>query len=157
MKPELEFVTRLEVNISGAVEIGPNQNGLYRKVVPIIGGSFSGPRLNGTILDHGADWNFTRPGGLVEEISARYTLKTDDGALIMISNTGLRRFTPEQAAAGFDFSRETGNFTSWYYRSAPVFETASERYKWMTESLFICNIVPPERPQQALIEVYEVL
>jgi len=156
MQPKLDFVTRLEVEISGAHDIGTNQRGLYRRVVPIIGGTFSGPRMSGTILDHGADWNVKRPDGL-EEICATYTLRTTEGDLIMITNAGLRRLTPEQAAAGVDFSHQIGDFESWYYRTSPVFETSSDRYRWLTQSIFVGNILPPVRPKQALIEVYEVL
>ena len=65
-----------------------------RRIVPISGGEFSGPVLRGTVLPGGADWQIMRSDG-VAELEARYTLRTDDGALIDVRNVALRHGPPE--------------------------------------------------------------
>jgi len=150
MAPSLELVTTLDVDLGEAIVIGENQYGLRRRIVPIVGGRFQGPRLNGRILAHGADWNIGRKDG-VDEVWARYTLQTDDGALIMITNPGVRR-----GEAGVEIAGKAGEVESWYFRTNPVFETASPEYQWVTQSIFVGDLLPKVRPDQVSIEVYEV-
>lgn len=153
MSLSFDHVTQLRVQISGVLDIGENQHGEYRRVVPIIGGHFEGPRLNGKILPHGADWNFTRPDGN-QEIWARYTLETDDGALIIITNPGIRRL-PE--GIGEIEAITPGVVKEWYYRTTPSFETSDPRYRWMTQSVFVGSLLPPVIENQVLVDVYELL
>ena len=150
MTPSLELVTTLEVDLGEAVVIGENQYGLRRRIVPIIGGRFHGPRLNGDILAHGADWNIGRKDG-VDEVWARYTLQTHDGALIMITNPGVRRGEP-----GVEIAGKVGEIESWYFRTSPVFETSAPAYSWVTQSIFIGDLLPKVKPDQVRIDVYEV-
>jgi hypothetical protein len=95
-------------------------------VIPITGGSFEGPEIRGVVLPGGADWNLRRSDG-VAEIWARYTLQTDDGALISITNAGLARGehgTPER-----------------YARTIPTFEVGDSRYAWLERSVFVGTLV----------------
>ncbi|WP_255200094.1 MULTISPECIES: DUF3237 family protein [unclassified Sulfitobacter] len=58
--PQLEFAFRLEVNLGPIREIGASRAG-HRRIVQIIGGTVSGPRASGRILNLGADWrNYLR-------------------------------------------------------------------------------------------------
>src|SRR5512136_974889 len=65
-----------------------------RRVIGILGGSVSGPKLKGHILPGGADWQLIRSDGAAD-IKARYTIQTDAGALIMVTSEGLRHGPPE--------------------------------------------------------------
>jgi hypothetical protein len=65
-----------------------------RRIIPITGGSFVGPRLSGRVLPGGADWQVIRRDGITE-LEARYTLETDDGALIYVLNKGIRSGSKE--------------------------------------------------------------
>ena len=87
-QPKLSFAFELRVEVTPPQEMGVTAKGT-RKIVPITGGSFEGPEIRGTIVPGGYDWQLIRGDG-VAEIEARYVLKTDDGALITIVNTGLR-------------------------------------------------------------------
>ena len=60
-----------------------------RRIVPIAGGNSKGRLLRGKVLPGGADWQILRGDG-VSELEARYTLQTDDGALIHVRNLALR-------------------------------------------------------------------
>jgi hypothetical protein len=74
--PELRLLYRAEVAIDAPLEIGELALGT-RRVIPIAGGRFRGPRLAGTVLAGGADWQVLRRDG-VTEVEARYTMQTDD-------------------------------------------------------------------------------
>lgn len=54
-KPELEFVMELRVTCDKAYSTGTNQHG-ERIVIPITGGTFEGPKIKGTVLPGGADY-----------------------------------------------------------------------------------------------------
>ena len=120
----LRFVMEVLVEIDPALEVGTTPHGL-RRVIPITGGSFEGPGIRGVVLPGGADWNLRRPDG-VAEIWARYTLQTDDGALISVINAGLARgehFTPER-----------------YARTIPSFEAGPGTYEWLGRSVFVGSL-----------------
>jgi hypothetical protein len=116
----LELVMTLRVEIAASLDVGAVGSGI-RRVIPITGGTFAGPAIRGEVLPGGADWNLTRPDG-VAEIWARYTLRTDDGVLIAITNAGL--VVPQA-----DGSR--------YARTVPQFEVAGEQYAWLRRSIFV--------------------
>ena len=86
MKLEADLIMNLRVDIGTFQELGETSHGNL-KVIPITGGSFSGPQLKGTIVPGGADWNKLM-GGSVRHIFAKYTLLTDDGEYISIENEG---------------------------------------------------------------------
>ncbi|NDG45420.1 MAG: DUF3237 domain-containing protein, partial [Gammaproteobacteria bacterium] len=77
---------RLEVDSASAYPIGITLSG-NRMVAPIVGGTFSGPRLEGTVLPGGADWVLVGSDGSMK-IDVRTTLKTTDGAFIYLQYRG---------------------------------------------------------------------
>ena len=54
--------------------------------------------MRGEIIPGGADWQIIAADGTAI-LEARYTLRTDDGALIYVRNTGFRHGPPEVLAA----------------------------------------------------------
>ena len=60
--PELEFVAHVNVELGEPLELGSVLIG-QRRVIPITGGSISGPLLNAEILDGGADWQIVSADG----------------------------------------------------------------------------------------------
>jgi len=82
--PKLEFIFEAHVTVDRPLDLGDVGKG-GRRIVPITGGDFSGPRLRAKVLPGGADWQVLRGGG-VAELEARYTLRTDDDALISVRN-----------------------------------------------------------------------
>jgi len=63
--PKLEFACLLEVELSPIKEMGTGRAG-QRRIIPIIGGSVSGPKISGKILNLGADWQTIFSNGLAQ-------------------------------------------------------------------------------------------
>lgn len=131
--PTLTFVMELRVRVDMPVEIGATPHG-RRRIVPIRGGSFDGPRLRGAVLDGGADWQIVHADGLTE-LDTRYTLRTDRGELVYIRNAGLRHAAP--AIVAKLLAGEAVDPSLVYFRTVPVFETASPDLQWLTRAIFI--------------------
>jgi hypothetical protein len=131
--------------------VGQTPEGL-RRIVPILGGSVGGLRLEGEILGAGADFQLFRSDG-VTILEARYVLRTADGALIAVNNVGLRR-GPTDAMARLA-GGEAVDPDLIYFRTAFKFETEHENYRWLMRSLFIG--AGARHPDRVEIGVFEVL
>jgi hypothetical protein len=132
--PALEFAFELRVNIAPGHHIGrgPDEELSF---TPITGGTIAGPLLNGTVLSGGGDWAVTRSG--TAELSARYLLRADDGAVIDVLNRGYYRASPEVQARidGGELVPESD--PGLYFRTAPVFQTDAPQHRWLAEHQFI--------------------
>ena len=133
--PALEFVFAARVTVDPALDLGDVGKG-RRRIVPITGGDFSGPQLRGQVVPGGADWQVLRHDG-VAELEARYTLRTDDGALIYVRNHALRHGPPDVIAA-LAAGRPVDP-ASYYFRGATFFETGDARYAWLTKHIIVCT------------------
>jgi hypothetical protein len=80
------FVMRLKVR---PLQIIGETPGGFRRVGVVPGGSFSGARLAGEVLEGGNDWQSVRRDGCTT-LDVRLVLKTNDGALIEMTYRGLR-------------------------------------------------------------------
>src|SRR6478735_8837577 len=76
----MEFAFEAIVDVGERQLLGMSSLG-ERRLVPITGGSFEGPRVRGTVVAGGADRQLIRPDGL-EQLDALYELRTDDGAVV---------------------------------------------------------------------------
>lgn len=117
----------LKLQVSGMQAIGAAPGG-DRRVGLVAGGTFSGEALNGTVLPGGADWIITRPDGCMT-LDVRLVLQTDDGALIGLTYRGLRHGPADvmaKVAAG-----EPVDPALYYFRTAILFETSSQKYDWL--------------------------
>src|ERR1700728_5223805 len=112
--PELRFALEVAVTVHPALDLGQTQAG-HRRIMPIAGGTVSGPRLQGRVLPVGADWQIVRPEGTAD-LDARYTIQSDDGALIYVVNRGVRHGPPDVLAR---LNRGEGvDPASYYFRSS---------------------------------------
>jgi hypothetical protein len=92
-----------------------------------------------------------RSDGVVELV-ARYSILTRDGTEIAVTNSGLRRASPEVMAR---LSRgETVDPALVYCRAVPVFEAPAGSYAWLNASMFVCTAA--RLPDKVLIAVFEV-
>jgi len=131
-------------------ELGDSPLG-RRRIIPITGGTFRGERLSGRVLPGGADWQVIRSDG-VAELDARYTLETEDKALIYVRNFGYRHGPAEvikRLAAG-----EPVDPALYYMRTTPRFETGAERYQWLNR--IICVGTGARRASAVELDFYEV-
>ncbi|KAH7350976.1 hypothetical protein BKA65DRAFT_549959 [Rhexocercosporidium sp. MPI-PUGE-AT-0058] len=84
--PRLSFLYSANATLGPTINYGDGPRG-NRVAIPIIGGTFTGPKLSGTIINLGADWGLTDNFGTFNP-DTRYGLKTNDGANIYIQTSG---------------------------------------------------------------------
>jgi hypothetical protein len=82
--PKPEFVWEALVEIAPTQMLGEGPLG-ERRIVPINGGRFAGPRIRGRVLPGGADRQLLRRDG-VKRLEALYELEAEDGAVITVLN-----------------------------------------------------------------------
>jgi hypothetical protein len=110
------FEARVEVGPEEHVGHGPGDEVLF---VPIVGGTVTGPLLEGVVVPGGGDWMVRR--GDVYALEARYLIRAADGTLIDVVNRGFYRETPNGL----------------YYRTSPVFRTDAPEHRWLAETVFV--------------------
>jgi hypothetical protein len=139
MTPSLTSIARLAVTISRPLVIAKGERGL-REVIPITGGTVEGPLLRGRVLPGGADWCLTRGSGMAE-VWARYTLRAEDGTLVMVTNSGLAWPAGDGSYRG---------------RTVPVFEVADGPLGFLRDHIFIGTLNAHASGELVEIEVFRV-
>jgi hypothetical protein len=118
----------IQLQVPTILDLGETPLG-RRRIATVASGEFQGERLRGTVAGAPAgDWILQRPDG-VTVLDVRLVLRTDDGEHIYMTYRGVRHGPPEvmaRMAAG-----EAVDPKSYYFRIAPVFETASAKYAWI--------------------------
>ena len=114
--PAFEYLgtLRAETGSRTVVENGPQGT---RTIVQVVGGRFEGQRVKASVQTPAGDWITNRADGSYR-LDVRLTLKTDDGALILVTYNGIGQTTNAGAGASL--------------RIAPLFETGDSRYVWLT-------------------------
>jgi len=131
----LEHICDLVVELSPPHEMGAALAGT-RRIIPIVGGTARGPRINGRILNVGADWQTVQAGG-VAQLDARYAIETGDGAVIEVVSQGIRHASAEVAAriaAG-----EAVPPSEYYMRSAIRLDSGHPDYAWVARSIYVAD------------------
>jgi hypothetical protein len=150
-EPKLEWVTDMIVELDPILAMGQGRAGV-RRIIPIVGGTMSGPKLQGKILNVGADWQTLFADGLAE-LDTRYALETHDGATIEICNYGFRHGPKDVIAAigrGEDVAPD-----SYYMRTHARLETGDSRYAWVNHTLFVG--VGARKEQSVLMRLYALM
>lgn len=148
--PGMTFVFSVRVFVAAPIEHGMI-DGKRKRFIPITGGSVSGPKLSGVVLSGGGDWQAIHQDGLTE-VFARYSLWAEDGAVIGVTNTGVRVAEPaiiKRLAAG-----ENVDPSLYYFRTAPVFEVVDGPHAWLRRHLFVARGI--RRPDHVMIDVFQV-
>jgi hypothetical protein len=113
--PSLKRVNRLEATLGVPLDLGDVAQG-HRRIVPLTGGTFRRPELNGTLLPRvSADWQIVLPDGTALG-DIRYTVRTYDGALLYVQSRGVRHGRPEVLAASAEATTST-RATFWRLRN----------------------------------------
>ncbi|MGB0954717.1 MAG: DUF3237 domain-containing protein [Panacagrimonas sp.] len=103
----------------------------------VLDAKFESPRLSATVANPSGDWVRVMPNSNWK-LDVRLLLKADDGSPIYTHYNGVLKMTPqlgERIAAGEEVPGE-----EIYFRSAPYFETPSEKYGWLNDILAIGKI-----------------
>ena len=115
------------------------------------GGIIEGPKLRGEILPGGGDWLIVGSDG-VGRVDVRATLRTHDGAMIHYEARGIVKVPADgldRLAAG-----EVLGFDETYVRTTPKFETADERYAWLSELVAVgYNVLSPNHIDYRIYQV----
>ncbi|MGQ2905435.1 MAG: DUF3237 domain-containing protein [Neoaquamicrobium sediminum] len=131
--PGLRHLADLDVELAAPIELGDSPRG-RRRIIPIIGGTVTGERLSGEILNLGADWQTVLSDGTAE-LDTRYAMRSHDGASIDIRNFGYRHGPKDVLDA---LGRGEAVDPSLYYmRTQPRFETGDGRYAWLNRIICI--------------------
>jgi hypothetical protein len=131
---ETRPLMQLRLVTSATEQVGSTPRGDL-SIFPVIGGSFEGDRLRGTVLAGGGDWVTANADG-TSALDLRITLQTDDGALIYMTFTGVRD----------DANR--------YLRTLPRFETAAPRYAFLNRLLAVgIGEIQPDGPVHTIEEI----
>ncbi|WP_159520700.1 DUF3237 family protein [Sunxiuqinia indica] len=147
--PGLEFTCELKVTIDPVMNLGSTCYG-DRIIIPISGGTFEGPKLKGTVLPGGADYQKLYKDNGLTELEAIYTIRTDDNVLIHVRNVGIF-YNPNEDAV-----KTTADSNEIYFRTAPKFEAPEDsKYAWLNHAIFICKPVPAK--DYISIQVWKVL
>jgi Protein of unknown function (DUF3237) len=132
--PNLTRVYRLEATLADPLDLGEVGGG-RRRIVPLIGGSFTGRELNGTLLPGAsADWQTLLPDGTARG-DIRYTLQTDNGDLLYVRSRTVRHGPPEVLARlGRGEDVDASEYT---FRGSTQIETAAPDLAWLNKGVFI--------------------
>jgi hypothetical protein len=140
------------IKLQPTIEMGDTPAG-KRRIFAVTGGEFEGDKIRGTIMPIiGSDLLLVRADGSAQQ-DVRMLLKTDDGAMVLMTYRGVRHASDEvnaRIARG-----EPVNGAEYYLRTAPFFETSSPKYAWINK---IVSVGVGERRGDAVVyEVYEIL
>ncbi|HTR38792.1 MAG TPA: DUF3237 domain-containing protein [Bryobacteraceae bacterium] len=149
--PELRFAFEVVVEVGAPLDLGQTHNG-HRRIIPIASGRVEGPRLNGRVLPGGADWQILRPDGTAD-LDARYTIETEQGALIYVVNRGVRH-GPREVLEKLNRGERVDPST-YYFRSAATFETSAIEHQWLTRAVVVG--VGERYPDKVIIRFWELL
>ena len=107
-----------------------------RRIAEITGGTFEGEQLRGEVMSPAADWLVTDSTGM-GQLDVRLTLATDDDCYIYMHYTGVLELN-EAVLTAVGGGTET-DFGDNYFFSQPRFESGSEKYAWLNNTIAIAQ------------------
>jgi hypothetical protein len=143
------FTMRLAVRPLVLVGATP---GVNRRIGVVPGGEFEGDRLSGAVLDGGSDWQALRSDGSTS-LDVRLILKTHDDALITMTYRGVRH-GPADVIKRME-QGEPVDPSLYYFRIAPMFETAAPAYDWLNRIVAVG--VGVRRSDGPVYSIFEIL
>jgi hypothetical protein len=132
-----EFLLDLVLDTQPANNVG--SPGVARVIVPVSGGTFTGPKVKGTVVGPGGDWILRRPDGS-SILDVRIILQTDDSQKIYMTYRWIN-ITPPGGTQ--------------YWRIVPVFETGAEKYAWLNNIVAVG--VHRTMPGKVAYRIYQIL
>lgn len=149
--PRLTLVYRLEATLGEPLDIGETVAG-HRRIVPLTGGTFVGPELNGALVaGASADWQTVHPDGSTTA-DVRCTLQTTAGELLYVQSRGVRHGSAdilERLARG-----ETVDPREYTFRTATQIQAAASRLDWLNKGVFVA--VGGREPAGVIYDTYLV-
>ena len=151
MKPQLEFLMNLAVDVGEVVSMGEGPFG-ERRIIAILGGTFEGPTVRGEVLPGGADWQIVRRDGVLD-LDARYALKEKSGGVIRVTSQGYRHGPPDVLAA---LARgDEVDPAKYFFRTVMRFETGAAGLEWLNRTIALATA--ERKARKVLLEAFRVL
>lgn len=147
MPPPLdtEYIFTMDIAVGAPQAVGDAGRHELR-IVPVTGGTVTGPALTGEILGGtSADWLRVEPDGTAH-IDVRLTIRAASGALVHVRYAGIRTGTAAVLArlAG----GEAVDPSEYYFRVTLRFETAASELAWMNRVVAVgVGARPPSGPR----------
>jgi Protein of unknown function (DUF3237) len=137
--PQCQLLYEATVEVGEREDLGLGPQG-QRYIIPILGGSFEGPRgLRGTVQPGGADRQLVRLDGL-KQLDAIYEMCTHDGVTLSVHNRVLIDDAPPKPR---------------YARSTVEITAPQGPYAWLSHRILVGTLRSLMPHQQAvLITVY---
>ena len=148
--PALTYAFTVTMKAGAPVELG-EVDGARRRFIPNMGGSVSGPKLQGEVLPGGGDWQTITPDGIAK-VDIRYFIKAADGTIIEVNSPGIRIASAEIAerlARGEDVDPKL-----YYYRVTPMLRVKSGAQDWLGKTVFIAK--GARKPDHVSFEFFSV-
>lgn len=141
--PRVEFAFSAHVLLEPTREIDRTPYGIRRRI-PIIGGTFEGPRIRGRIVPGGADWQLQRADDYTV-LEADYMIEAADGTQIHVRNRGLTNTRVADAKTR-------------YLRTVPEFEAPIGPHDWLNQSVFVGSLEGVKGgPPAVLVHVFRLV
>ncbi len=126
--PKAELLFEIEAICSPPEHMGVIDGGQAR-MIPIIGGTVTGERLQGEVMPGGADWSIMRDSGLAT-VEARYAIRASDGTIIQIFN-GVT-----------DHVGQHGDRQGVMAITAPRFIAPDGPHEWLNHGVYVGTLAP---------------
>lgn len=131
---ESGFLCSLSVEVGELITMGDGPLG-ERRMVNILGGTFEGPGMKGTVLP-GVDWQILRRDGVLD-LDARYALREERGGTVRVVSQGYRHGPPEVMASlgrGEDVDPD-----SYFFRTVMRFETGAPELAFLNKVIAVAK------------------
>jgi len=148
--PALVAMTQVRCEVGALVSLGSAKYG-ERRYVPLLGGTVSGPELNGRIVEGGVDWQVQRGDGALD-IAAHYVIRADDGSLIEVQSDGMRHGPAEvmaRLARGDAVAPD-----EYFFRTLMRFQTGAPA--WLHLNKVMALAVGQRQASLVLLDVYRI-
>ncbi len=148
---QFEYLCNLNVDVGEVVTMGDGPLG-ERRVIPILGGSFEGPAMRGSVLAGGNDWQIVRKDGVLD-IDARYALGEERGGVVRVVSQGYRHASPEvltSLARG-----EAVDPVKYFFRTVLRFETGAPDLAWLNKTIAVATA--ERKARQIVLTAFRLL
>ncbi len=146
-----EYLFTMDISVGAPQGVGDAGRHELR-IVPVTGGTVTGPALSGEILGGtSADWLRVEPDGTAH-IDVRLTIRAASGGLVYVQYAGIRTGAPEvlaRLAKG-----EVVDPSEYYFRVGLRFETGAKELAWMNRIIAVgVGARPPSGPRYDIYAV----
>ena len=136
MKIDLEHLFDLAVDFEPmpvyASPLGTRLDAIVRR------GTAPGPKLDGEVRPGGGDWIVVGGDG-VARLDVKATIRTPDAEMVHLTSTG--RVVLDDGTRDRFLAGETITGDEMYARTAPLFETGADAYRWLNGTVAVGLVV----------------